>query len=123
MEDSAPRRHGRYIDLTGLPTKDTPRARRSWIYRNLVLRSPDYKGQRWSGRKETSLPWKVGKALCADGDPSPDRMAAKRMVANGLLARPKISAGSWDTFFRAVTNALPFSKRLLQAGQATEVRN
>ena len=121
LEDSAPRRNGVLISLEGLPNTGHARARRGWIYLNLTLRSPDYKTQRWSYSKVTSLPWKVGKAIGGTTHPFPDRGAAKRMCANGNLARTKVSAGKWDIMFRAVTNSLPFSKRMFQAGMIREV--
>ena len=121
LEDSAPRGSGALISLEGLPTTDKARARRGWIYSNLTLRSPDYKTQRWSSSEDTSLPWKVGKAIGGTAQPFPNRGAAKRMCANGNMARVKVSAGKWDIMFRAVTNSLPFSKRMVQAGMTRVV--
>ena len=108
LEDHAARRHGRSIDLSGLPGRGKKDAakRRRFLYR--LLATGGFRAARSDPRKPTSLDRKIGRYV--EGDRPGRHFAAQ---AKGVAGR--LTPAVWNNQLRLMFNALPFDHRRADA--------
>ena len=111
LEDHAPRKYGRFIDLTDLPLVDKEVQRRTWFYNVVVMGV--FSGARSEPSAPTSMEAKLVKRL---GVSLPvGRTLAANLRLNAITVRKMATPAVWNVSFRMLFNALPFDLRRLQA--------
>jgi hypothetical protein len=111
LEDHAPRRGGKLIDLSALPAREKRAKRRNWFYNTAV--EGGYRGARTDVKTPTSLEAKLVKLLSLPESSIPK--IASELRDNVNLVRKMATPAVWNTSFRLMFNALPFDQGRLQA--------